>query len=336
MKFIVVGENIHCTRILKRGGARIIENGAAGAAINFQHKGVKRLMPVPGSFLEGEDWKNGKIRHCAAAIWQGMYGKGEDQRAGIDYISALAAEQERCGASFLDVNVDEFSTDIEERTRAIQWTVKTAQAAASVPVSVDSSNERTLNAGLDACDPARGKPMINSISLERIGLLPLVAKRKPAVIASAAGESGLPCSAEERAGNIGKLMPELTGAGLTPGDIYVDPLVYTISTDPNNGKMFLDAVSAIRAEFGPRLHLLGGLSNVSFGMPNRALINKVFSLLCVEAGGDGGIVDPLQINAAALEAIDKKAEAFALARALLLGQDEFGMEFIAAHREGRI
>jgi len=78
------------------------------------------------------------------------------------------------------------------------------------------------------------------------------------------------------------------------------------------------------------------LSNVSFGMPARKLINQVFAYLAVEAGGDGGIVDPLQINAEKLQSLDTKAGPCQLARALLLGTDDFGMNFIAAHREGKL
>jgi len=75
---------------------------------------------------------------------------------------------------------------------------------------------------------------------------------------------------------------------------------------------------------------------VSFGMPNRKLINQAFTWLAVEAGADSGIVDPLQINARMLDAVDVNAEAFRLARALLTGEDLFGAEYIAAHREGKL
>ena len=100
--------------------------------------------------------------------------------------------------------------------------------------------------------------------------------------------------------------------------------------------MFLDAVRLAREAYGPEIHVVAGLSNISFGMPNRKLINQVFSRLALESGADGGIVDPLQISPAILNALDPEAEPFQLARALLMGEDDFGMNFITAAREGKL
>jgi 5-methyltetrahydrofolate--homocysteine methyltransferase len=232
--------------------------------------------------------------------------------------------------------VDEFSTDLAERIRLMKWTIGVVQQAVSIPVSVDSSNLDILRAGLEACDPERGRPMVNSVSLERADAVDVAAVFKAVVIASAAGEKDLPCTVAERMANIGRLMPKLLATGFEHGDIHVDPLVFPISTDGSNGTRFLDTVRAIRREYGAQIHIVAGLSNVSFGMPNRKLINQVFSWLAVEAGADGGIVDPLQINADILNSVDTASEGFKLARALLLGEDEFGMNFITASREGTI
>ena len=193
-----------------------------------------------------------------------------------------------------------------------------------------------MRAGLEACDQARARPMINSISLERITLLPMMAEFKPAVVASAAGEDDLPATVEARLANLERLIPQLTQQGLEFGAIHIDPLVFTISTDSANGRMFLDSVKAIRSKYGSDIRIIGGLSNISFGMPNRKLINQVFTDLAIEYGLDGGIVDPIQINLQSLQNMDKNSEAYSLARALLMGEDEFGMDFITAHREGRL
>ncbi|MBI2441287.1 MAG: dihydropteroate synthase [Lentisphaerae bacterium] len=332
--FIVIGENIHCTRVLKRGGNLVDE---AAQVIRYDDgSGKHKTLPIPEILLKSADWENGKIKHCVAAIWQGLYGQGAAQAAGCDYLRVMAAKQERSGATFLDVNVDEFSLDLAERIKAMQWTVALLQSAARAPLSIDSSNSDIMRAGLKACARERGRPMLNSISLERLALLDVVAEYKPAVVASAAGAKGLPSTVEERLNNLGQLIPQLTTKGLQMDWIHVDPLVYTISTDPNNGKMFLDAVKAVRAKYGAAIHIIGGLSNVSFGMPARKLINQVFACLTVAAGGDGGIVDPLQINAGILQKLDETAEPFQLAKALLLGTDEFGLNFIAAHRAGSL
>lgn len=331
--FIVIGENIHCTRVLKRDGNLV---DAATRVIRYDDNGKKKTLPIPEILLKSADWENGKIKHCVAAIWQGLYGQGPAQAAGCDYLRVMAAKQEQAGASFLDVNVDEFSMDLAERIKAVQWTATLVQGASRLPLSIDSSNSDIMRAGLKACEKNRGRPMVNSISLERIGLLDAVAEYKPAVVASAAGEKGLPATTQERLDNLGRLIPQLVAKGIQMDWIHVDPLVYTISTEANNGKMFLDAVQAIRKKYGPGIHIIGGLSNVSFGMPARKLINQVFAYLAVEAGGDGGIVDPLQINAKILQGLDTKAEPFQLAKGLLLGTDEFGMNFIAAHRAGKL
>ena len=178
--------------------------------------------------------------------------------------------------------------------------------------------------------------MLNSVSLERLKGIELAVEFNAVVIASAAGEGDLPTTVEGRLVNMEKLMPKLCDAGLKFSDVHIDPLVLPIATDGNNGKLFLDAVSATRGKYGKEIHIVAGLSNVSYGMPNRKLITQVFTRLAVEAGADGGIVDPLQINLDVLNSMNFQSEPFKLAKALLLGEDEFGMNFIEASREGRI
>jgi hypothetical protein len=335
-RFIVVGENIHCTRVYKVGGAfvKTLDNGQA--VIAYGAKGEARQLAIPPVIRQSADWEAGKVKHCAVAVWQGLYGDAAAQKSAVDYLQFLAQKQTAADAAFLDVNVDEFSTSVEERVKAIQWVAKVVQQKSPLPLSIDSSNAAILRAGLQACDAARGRPMVNSVSLERAESIAVAAEFKAVVIASAAGEKDLPSNTEQRLANLDRLMPKLKAAGFASPAIYVDPLVFPVATDSNNAKSFLDAVSAIRAKYGAEIHVTGGLSNVSFGMPNRKLINQVFSWLAVEAGVDGGIVDPLQINGKILAAVDTTTEPFRLAKALLTGEDMFGAEYIAAHREGRL
>lgn len=335
-RFISVGENIHCTRIYKVGGkfCRAAEDGTF--AIHYRSAEGEMALPVPPVFVGDPSWEAGKVKHCAVAIWQGNYGDEAGKAAGIAYLRAQAAKQAAAGATYLDINVDEFSTDVEERARLMQWTVNTVQQAVSIPMSIDSSNEDILKAGLQACDTERGRPMVNSVSLERADAVQLAADFNAVVIASAAGASGLPSSVEERMANIEELFVQLRASGFSEDAIHVDPLVFPISTDGGNGRRFLDTVSAVRETYGPAVHVVAGLSNVSFGMPKRKHINQAFAWLAVEAGGDGGIVDPAQINAEILSSLDTSAEWFQLARALLLGEDDFGMDYITACREGKI
>jgi 5-methyltetrahydrofolate--homocysteine methyltransferase len=334
--FIIVGENIHCTRVYKVGGALVKDMGQGAHAVVYGEKGATKQLPIPERFTQTADWKAGKVKHCAVAVWQGLYGDAAGKAAAKDYLQFLALRQQAAGAAFLDVNVDEFSTDVDERCRVIRWVADIVQEKTKIPLSIDSSNPCILQAGLDACDKARGKPMVNSVSLERAEAVNVAAASNAVVIASAAGEKDLPSTTEQRLENLGRLMPKLQAAGLKPGDIYVDPLVFPVGTDSNNGKAFLDAVKAVRERYGADIHITGGLSNVSFGMPNRKLINVAFSWLALDAGADSGIVDPLQINSRLLAAADVNSEPFKLARALLTGEDMFGVEYITAHREGRL
>lgn len=332
--FVSVGENIHCTRIFKVGGTFCKPGTNGGHAIYYRTPEGEKQLPVPALFTSRADWESGRVKHCAVAIWQGVYGSGADQAAGIDYLQNLARQQEKAGATYLDINVDEFSTDVDERVKLMKWTVDVVQKAVSIPMSIDSSNIDILKAGLNACDPSRGRPMVNSVSLERTDAVEIARAANAVVIASAAGAEGLPNTIEERMTNIDAIYACLKAAGFEKDAIHFDPLVFPISTDGENGTRFLNTVTAIRKKYGPEVHIVAGLSNISFGMPSRKLINQVYTLLACEAGGDGGIVDPMQINVGILNGIDTASEPFRLAKALLLGEDEYGMEFISAAREG--
>lgn len=334
-EFLGIGENIHCTRIFKVGGVNVKPVGS-GHAILYSDNKEKLQLPVPDHFITGADWQAGKVKHCAVAVWHGLYGTSDGRAAAARYLRSMATKQEAAHARFLDVNVDEFSTDVDEKIKALRWVAQVVQEASALPLSIDSSNPAILEAGLAACNPAKGAAMINSVSLERQDAIALASKYKAAVVASAAGEKGLPANTEERMSNIGRLMPLLAKAGIPNSQIYVDPLVFPIGTDSTNAVAFLDAVRRIRTQYGADIHITGGLSNVSFGMPARKLINQVFAWLAVEAGADSGIVDPTQINGAILAALDNNSEPFRLASDLLTGKDDFGMEFITAHREGKL
>lgn len=336
-RFSVIGENIHCTRVYKTDG-KFVETGSGGKAfILYRDAGGKpSRLPVPAAIMEQADWQSGKVRHCSVAVRQGMSGEADERALGADYLKSLALRQERAGAAFLDVNVDEFSTDMEERCAAMRWLVDLLSPVVSIPLSIDSSRTEVLRCGLDRCDRSRGRPMVNSVSLERADAIPVAAEFGAVVIASAAGEKDLPGDVPGRLANLRRLLEMLDKAGLERSGIYIDPLVFPIATDSGNASSFIEATAALRETYGPDIHLVGGFSNVSFGMPCRKLINQVFTRLAVDAGADGGIVDPFQLNLDILNSLDEQSEPFRLARDLLQGKDDFGMEFISAHRDGRL
>jgi 5-methyltetrahydrofolate--homocysteine methyltransferase len=145
----------------------------------------------------------------------------------------------------------------------------------------------------------------------------------------------MPADADERMANFREVIAALDAVGVPRDRLHLDPLVLPISTDPMNGSHFLEATRCA-AETFDGVHLNGGLSNISFGMPQRKLLNMVFMRLCIEAGTDGGIIDPVSVPPAAVLEMDTTSESYAMARAVLVGEDMFGMEYISAYREGRL
>jgi 5-methyltetrahydrofolate--homocysteine methyltransferase len=119
-------------------------------------------------------------------------------------------------------------------------------------------------------------------------------------------------------------------------DIFVDPLMFPIAVDSNYGKHVFDAIKQIRADFGDEIHITGGMSNVSFGIPKRRLVNDVFLYLAIEAGADSGIIDPITTSAERSLTMDLDAKPAQLAMDLLLGNDDFAMNYITAFRAGEL
>ena len=334
--FIAVGENIHCTRIYKVGGLFVKSLDENTHVIAYEEDGQEKQLPVAKRFVESSDWKNGKVKHAAVAMWQGLHGNEAEQKAGVEYLHYMVRNQEAHGATYLDLNVDEFSTDIGERRELIRWAAGIIQQVSTVPLSIDSSNVEILQAGLEACDSAKGSPMVNSVSLERKEAVQIAKSAGAVVIAAGSGEASMPTNKEERIANLKSLIDLLEGSGFTSAQIHLDPLVFPVSVDPNNGLMLLETIEELCKSYGQEIHFAPGLSNISYGMPNRKLINQVFTYLCVKRGLDGGIVDPIQINQDTLDALDPNSERFQLTEAFLTGQDHYGMNYISAVRGGKL
>ena len=335
-KFVVVGENIHCTRIVKRNGKRAGTRPDGSEMVTFSYRGEERELSVPADWEQfspafGQD----KIKHAALAIFQARHGDENDRRDGEDYLCWMAERQIEAGVTFLDVNVDEYANDADEVRQAMVWLVEFLSTRFEIPLSIDSSNPDTLEAGLERCRKDIRPPMMNSVSLERTSAVDLVKPYDADVIVSAAGREDMPADADARLANLGEIIAMLEKAGVPREKQHLDPLVMPISTDPMNGSMFMEATERAGKEF-PGVHLNGGLSNISFGMPKRRLLNQVFMRLCAERGTDGGIIDPVTMSVDEVSALDPSTESFKLAKAVLTGKDMFGMEYISAYREGRL
>ncbi|HEY5630144.1 MAG TPA: dihydropteroate synthase, partial [Candidatus Limnocylindrales bacterium] len=333
--FLVIGENIHATRVLKRTGRHAVGLPDGTVGIGFHDAGERRVLPVHPALAASTDYASGKVKHVASAIRWGMDG-GKQADTAAAYIRVMAARQEAAGADWLDLNVDEVSADSDTRAEAIAWLVTTVEASARVPVAIDSSDVGVIAAGVSASAQPQGRLLLNSASLERPEVLDVAEEAGCAVVLACSGTSGMPASAEERIRN-GIAIVELAFARQIPFDAcFVDPLVLPAAVEPEAPSFVLEAARQLRAEYGPDIHLTGGLSNVSFGMPARRVLNDVFIDLAANAGIDSGIVDPVASDLGRVFNADPAALPYRLASDLLLGRDPYGADYMAAFRAGRL
>jgi hypothetical protein len=336
--FIVIGENIHTSRVVKRDGVRIGETADGEVAVRVPlPDGGEGLLPVQPIIRDTREFAAGRVKHVMVAVHEGVTG-GPLADLATTYVRWMAARQIAGGASYLDLNVDEYSPDVDGRLAAMAWLVPIVGPVSSVPLSIDSSDSVVMEAGLDLVDPAwggGGKPLLNSAAADRQDVLDLAASRGCPVVLSSIGET-TPAGAEERLERAVAMIDMAQARGLALSDLHVDPLVIPIGADTEAGAGYLEAVRQLRERYGPELHITGGVSNVSFGMPARRLISDVFLDLCVQAGQDSGIVDPVAADISAALSPDRDAESYRLAADLLTGVDAFGVEFIDAFRNGRL
>ena len=333
-QFIVIGENIHATRVVKRGGVRghVYEDGTE--AVKYKVGGDQRFVTVPEHFIGTQPYEQGYLKHFMIAMWQGLNGTSDESDQGKDYIRYEVERQINAGSHYLDLNVDESSYRLLEQKQTMEWVVKFVESVSAVPPSVDSSNAEIIEVGLSAYGGSQGRPMLNSIALERPEAIDMALKYDARAIVMASNEVGMPSDSDERVENVGRILEMALTKGMAKEDIFVDPLFFPIAVDSNYGRHALDAISRIRADFGDQIHIAGGMSNVSFGIPKRRLVNDVFLYLAIEAGADSGIVDPMTTSAGRSLNIDLESKPVELAMELLQGNDDFAMKYITAFRDG--
>jgi cobalamin-dependent methionine synthase I len=334
---IVIGENIHTTRIVRHPGPLVETDERGRVCIAFTDRdGAARLLPVPEEELRTQDYEEGRIKHVRAAVRLAMREDGDDAETAAAYLDALAARQVDAGARYLDVNVDEYSLRLPEQIETMRWLVGFLGPHVPVPLSIDSSNLEIIAAGMDEADRHAGAPMLNSASLERLEALELAAAAGGPVIVTAAGDSGMPQDSAGRVANASKMVEHALAAGIAEEDLYIDPLVFPISVDGAFGEHCLAAIRELRERYGPRIHITGGMSNVSFGLPVRRLINDVFFVLAVDAGADSGIVDPVTMDMRRVLTLDRSTREFRLAHDVLTGADRHCRAYVKAYRAGEL
>jgi 5-methyltetrahydrofolate--homocysteine methyltransferase len=236
------------------------------------------------------------------------------------FIQNLAKKQVEAGAHWLDINA---GTPSDREADDLSWLIQLVQSVTDVPLCLDSANPEALRA---VVKEVKKPPIINSISGEAArlnGILPIVAENGCEVIALCMDDKGIPATVEARIEVIRKIFVETRHVGIPDGKVYVDPLVMTIATNIAAGQITFNTMRAVRAEF-PQAHISCGLSNISFGLPVRALINRTFLVLALEAGMDTAIIDPN----------DRELQAAMRAADLLLGRDKHCLNYTRAFRAG--
>ena len=334
--FKIIGENIHCTRVVKRGGIRghVFHDGSE--AVKYKTDGKLNFMHVPKHFESTQPYQQGNLKHFMIAVWKGVNCEGAEAAEGEAYIKYEVDRQTRAGAAYLDLNVDELSHRTGEQIEAMNWLVRYVQSVSEIPPSIDSSNSEIIQAGLETYDGSAGRPMVNSVALERLDTLQLIVKHNAKCVISAASESGMPENAEERLDNASRVVDAAEDMGIELGDMYIDPLFFPVSVDKAYGPHALRAISMLRGRFGREVHITGGMSNVSFGLPKRALVNETFVKLAIEAGADSGIIDPLQVKLDRALKLNTDSLRVRYAIDLLEGRDDFAMNYITAYRSGEL
>lgn len=242
-----------------------------------------------------------------------------------EFIQELAQKQVEGGAQMLDLNI---GTIRKGEPEDMKWLIKTVQEAVDVPLCIDSPNHKAIEAGLEVYDWRKGKALINSVTAEREKMkliFPLVKKYKCSVVALTMDERGIPQDSKERFKIADELIRALTNKGIPMEDIYIDPLTLPVSANIQNSNTVLETLKRIK-DLHPEVKTIIGLSNISYGLPERKLVNQSFVVLAVASGLDAVILD----------STDQKIMALIKATNLLLGKDEFCGQYLKAFREGKL
>ena len=238
------------------------------------------------------------------------------------FIRDLAIKQSEAGAHYIDVCAST-SPDLEEET--LIWLMNIVQDAVDTPICIDSPNPRMIE---KVFRHARKPGLINSVSEEGEKceiIFPLIEGTGWEVVALTCDNKGIPYDVETRVNITKSIVQKAEKYGITPDRIHIDPLVMALSTDNTSLIKFLDTLKAVK-ELYPSIKVTSGLSNISFSMPLRKVINQHFFTIAIYAGMDSAIMDPL----------NRDMMTTLLATEALLGRDRFCRNFSNAFRKGKI
>lgn len=243
-----------------------------------------------------------------------------------EFLAGLARDQAAAGADFIDVNAGVGQGAWENPEAAMEWLVELVQAATDKPLAIDSDVPGVIEAALRKY--SGDDVLINSVSaepekLEAVG--PLVVERQASLVALAMGRGRIPDNVEERLAACDEIMTYLARLGLREDQVFFDPLVLPIAVDSTQGLVTLKTIEQIKSRY-PTAKTVMGLSNISYGLPRRGIVNRAFLLMAASAGLDAAILDPL----------DVKMMSFVRAADMLTGKDPSCKGYIRAHRRGML
>ena len=236
------------------------------------------------------------------------------------FLQKLAADQAAAGADYIDVNTGAFP---EEEVELMTWLVDVVQEVVQIPLSIDSVNPAALAAGLKA--HKNGKAIINSITAESEKfqhVLELAKEYQSPVLALSLNDQGITKTVEQRFAVAKDLIDSLCAEGIPEKNIYLDPLIQPVSVQNDFGVVALEVIKKVKQQYN-NVKTTCGLSNVSFGLPNRPVINRCFLIMAISAGLDSAILDPLDSDM--MQAV--------YAAQALLGKDRFCKNYIKAFRK---
>jgi 5-methyltetrahydrofolate--homocysteine methyltransferase len=238
------------------------------------------------------------------------------------FVAADVQRQVKAGADYIDVNAgSRIASEIED----MKWLVEIIEAAVDVPLTLDSPDPKVLQA---IVPKVKKRPMINSTTAESNrfeAMKAVLQERECDIVALCMDDRGIPKTVEEALRNASFLVQNLTQLGIPLERIHLDPLIQPIGVNKDNGILAVETIRSLHREF-PGVRTICGLSNVSFGLPNRFLVNRLFMVLCTGAGLTGAIVDPL----------DQKMMTHILVAETLMGQDDFCLQYLKANRAGTL
>ncbi len=234
----------------------------------------------------------------------------------LEIVRKEAIEQVEAGADIIDINVNAPGVD---DVATLPKAVKVVMEAVDAPICIDSPNTDAIEAALKVY---KGKPLINSVSGEAHSLkriLPLVKEYGAAVVGLVQDDEGIPKNADRRVAIAHKIVESAEKAGVPREDVVIDVLAFAIGAEANSGKDVLEAIRRIREELGVNMTM--GASNISFGMPDRPVINNAWVSMVIAAGATALIVDAAKVKPSVL------------ATDLILGRDRFARRFIENYRK---